>query len=245
MHVEGCDPVKHIVPLLVGTAVLTLGLVTTHAQSGELPERRYPGAGVIGVSLRMPGDLHVERGAASQLVVQAEAKVLDKITITRIDGVLVIDVARGGFQTQRPITMRLTIPEVRSVHADSSGDIHLAPLKARTLRVHLEGAGSVEMERLELETLHVILDGSGDIKVGAGQVAEQIVSLDGSGDYQALRLDSGIARVKLDGSGSAHVRVHTRLEAELSGSGDIEYAGHPTVQTRIEGAGEVISIPAR
>lgn len=228
-------------------AALALAVTVAHSPAAVaepvLAQRTENVAGMQGVSMRLPGALHLRQGSPEMLSIEAEPKVLERIEVLRRDGMLIIQSKAPGFQTRHPIVLKLTLRTVRELHADSAADLQAGPLQSDRLRISLEGSDELLIARLNVRHLTVRLSGSTRATISAGQAEFQDVELDGSGDYAAAGFTSRQARVKAAGSGSAGVRVTERVDATIEGSGDIEVAGPGQVLSRIDGAGEVIRRP--
>src|SRR5215510_6773011 len=83
-------------------AAVATGLATT-ANAAELTRETRPVNGIERVVLRSVGELEITQGADEALVVEAEPRLLSRITTTVSQGTLTIDTAGGNFQTQQPL----------------------------------------------------------------------------------------------------------------------------------------------
>ena len=242
MHVPKLRPKNILRGFLAIIMIAGCGLA-----SGEkvVTEQNFPVTGVKGVTLDIPGDLHITQEGKEILVVRAEPKVLAKITATVRDGILHIGAKEGDFQTQRAITLRLSVGSLSELRMESAGSIYAGPLRSEKLRMSLSGSGTIDVQGVTAHHLMVDLTGAGEIKVGGGRVTEQVVNLEGAGDYSALPLKSYRGQITLSGSGRAKVTVTGDLAATISGSGEIVYSGRPKLSASVSGAGEVVSIGER
>src|SRR5512134_146274 len=100
------DPRRLVRRLSLGLA-LALGLASSpsHAESAREPR---PVSGIDRVVLRTVGDLEITQGAEEALVVEAEPRVLRRIT-TEVSGrTLTIDI-QGSVSTRQPIRYLLRL----------------------------------------------------------------------------------------------------------------------------------------
>lgn len=202
-----------------------------------LAREARPVSGFDRVILRGVGNLAIRQADKEALMVEAEPRVLRKLSSTVKDGVLYLDIV-GNVSTQRPINYELTVKSLREVQSEGSGDVELRGVHSDKLELVLAGSGGIKASALKTGRLDASITGSGSIAT-AGEAQEQSLLISGAGDYEAEGLRSLKAAVDISGSGNAYLLVRDALKVNISGSGDVTYLGKPRVQQKISGAGEV------
>lgn len=122
--------------------------------------------------------------------------------------------------------IKVTIPEIRSLEIDGSGDFTaLTPFQGKDFDVMIDGSGNVSID-ISAEDIDIDVDGSGDVRLN-GYAEEMTVNIDGSGDVFAFDLEANEISVDSDGSGNVQIYVKETLNAKIKGSGNITYKGDP------------------
>jgi hypothetical protein len=183
------------------------------------------------------GELHIVQGDREALLIEAEPRVIPKVTTIVKDGALHIDLV-GNVSTQQPLRYHLTVKRLRGIVSEASGEINASRIQTDRLDVVLAGSGPLKIADLAAETFQVRVTGSADVSI-SGVVRGQSVAIEGSGEYAADRLMSRLARIVITGSGSARVSAAEELTVEIAGSGTVTYIGNPRVRQQITGAGSV------
>ena len=171
------------------------------------------------VDLRGVGNLSIRQTGSESLSVEADDKVLPKITTEVVNGRLILSPEPDtSIKTTEPIDYELTVEDLHALEVSGSGD--------------------VVAEGIDTDNLGIDIGGSGAVGI-SGRADSQEVSISGSGAYRAKDLQSEEAKIEVSGSGSAIVNASEALEAKVSGAGSVEYVGDPTVEEDVSGAGRV------
>jgi Putative auto-transporter adhesin, head GIN domain len=134
-------------------------------------------------------------------------------------GNLVIGNTSGGFETNNPMSVEVSVPSLGAVS--------------------LTGSGDVSISGIDSQDLTVLLSGSGVLK-GSGTATQLDVTLSGSGDVQLEQLIANDVHAVVIGSGRILVTATQSLDAAVPGSGVIVYSGNPKeVATAITGSGTI------
>lgn len=190
------------------------------------------------VVLNTSGDLIIREGAPS-LVITAPSSVLDRLTTSVDDGVLVLDATPGtpGFLLGR-ITYELTLPSLEGLEINGSGDIDSDVPTGSTLTLEISGSGDLDIEAIDATAVSLEIVGSGDVEL-AGSADTLDIAISGSGDVSSDDLDSADVSVEIDGSGDVSVAASETLDVSISGAGDVTYTGRPEITQQISGVGSV------
>lgn len=214
-------------------------LLASQVLAGDTARESRLISGVNHVVLRGVGDLIFTQSDHESLVVEAEPKLLPKISTEVRSGVLYLDFNENRISTRHPIRFYLSVKDLYRIQSEGSGEIRSGKLHLGYLEIDLRGSGSARIESLSAKHLKVGLVGSGAVRIDGGEVALQEVSIEGSGDYRAPQLTSAKTSVSISGAGNAAVAASEHLTARISGSGEINYIGNAKVESHITGAGSL------
>ena len=192
------------------------------------------------VSLQGVGTLVLTQGETESLTIEAEPKVLRRIE-TVVDGGTLIIRPERSFNTDEPITYRLTFRQLNAIELAGAGQVEAQQLDADQLRLLVSGSGAISIADLTANTLDV--QGSGNMRAElAGTVDTQTVVIGGASQYNAGDLASRVATVSAEAAARATVRVSEQLDAQASGTARIEYIGDPDVSESVSGVGQVTNV---
>ena len=149
--------------------------------------------------------------------VVAGEKVIDDVDLEVRDGTLHVKFDHDGWGGD-DVVVEASVPELRAVVADGSGDIDADGIDADAFEVSSHGSAEIAL---------------------SGTAGRLVVEVDGSGDADLERLTAREAHVVVDGSGDAEVRAGERLEVVVDGSGDVRYHGNPEVTQTVDGSGDL------
>jgi hypothetical protein len=213
--------------------------------SGVVAQENRTVIGITGVVLAGEGTLHIEQGAAEELIVTAEDNLLPYILTEVQGGILEIRTRSNiNLEPTLPIEYHLTVVSLESVLLSGVGDITVSGLMIPQLSLTLSGFGNVEVTNLEADDLDVVLSGVGNFGI-SGTVGAQRLNLTGLGEYDARDLSSldGVISIVGNANQTATVRVSDMLTVTINGNGTVFYIGDPFVDANITGSGSVQQIP--
>ncbi|HTS81182.1 MAG TPA: head GIN domain-containing protein [Myxococcaceae bacterium] len=137
--------------------------------------------------------------------------------------------------------VKVTMPELRSLHIQGSGDADIAGFKdAEKVELRISGSGDVKYAGSS-GGLAVSIEGSGDVVLSDGQTGSLQANIEGSGNLKAGGFKAKNVSVSIDGSGDADIRVAGgALSASVNGSGDIRWTGDASaVSAATHGSGSI------
>ncbi len=137
--------------------------------------------------------------------------------------------------------IRVTMPELRGVHVQGSGDADIAGFKDQEkVELRISGSGDVRFAGTAAGVA-VAIEGSGDVVLAEGQAGSLQARIQGSGDLKASGFKARNVSVAIDGSGDADLRVSGgALSLSVNGSGDIRWTGEASaVSTATHGSGSI------
>lgn len=199
--------------LLVGAAC-----APAHAGGAPVSEARDV-AGFTKVDASGAFDIHIRRGDACSVVVEASPGDLEHVRTERHGDTLALSWEGLRLFGGGKIRVQVTLPELE--------------------RLETSGATVVRAEGLAGERLDVQASGASHL-VLAGTITEVRYDLSGATKLDALALDAEAVRIDASGATKAKVRATRSLTAEASGASRIRYAGKPeAVQSDLSGAGSL------
>lgn len=207
--------------------------------AGEVARAQRSISSVERIDWSAAGELHVKQGETESLVIEAEPRLLPKITSEVKGGTLYLGFGEASVATQKPVRFFVTVRSLTALRSQSSGSFSIGSLTTPSLTLRLEGSSDTTIDSLDAKELNVAILGSADVAIKRGFAVTQVVEIAGSGYYGAARMASRNATVTISGSGDANVAADKHLLARISGAGEIVYRGKAVVSEVVEGAGQV------
>lgn len=196
------------------------------------------------VELRGSFDVFIEQDDDFEVRAVGHRNIVERVQLDESDNKLSIGLESDCYR-DFDLTIYISMPEVRGVHLEGSGDIRLDDFIENDgpLVLEIDGSGDIHLESVEgTELLQVDIDGSGDIRATENfpDLVYLEVETDGSGDYYGFDIIAQHAWVEIDGSGDCRLHVIETLDVEIDGSGDVYYRGDPVITSEIQGSGDII-----
>jgi len=202
--------VSEIVHGLMGPSVTGSGVIKTQA-------RQLDGFDVV--ESKGSIDLDVKLGSAYSVVVEADDNLFDVVRTEVHGDSLVVD-SKGSWTTKHDTVVHITLPRLRALGIQGSGDARIHDYSGDKLGVKIQGSGDV-VANGHASNLHLVIQGSGDA------------------DFS--KLDADAVQVRVDGSGDAKVSAAKSIEATIHGSGDVTWTGNAKdIDSQVYGSGELI-----
>ena len=208
-----------------------------------MAERSFELSGFHSIRLSGPHDVIVTTGGPGSVRAEGDERSLDELNVAAADGTLSIGNKRHGlFGVRRshggPVTVHVTMPELRHASIAGSGDIRVDRIAGESFDGSIAGSGDISIDDMEVVNARFSIAGSGDIRV-AGRATHAGMSIAGSGDGDLSGLQAENAEISIRGSGD--VRAHATATARVSvmGSGDVDLTGGAKCTISQSGSGRV------
>ncbi len=220
----------HMLPSLAGQNVTGQIIIDGEIYNGS-NSRLLKGSGKAGRENRQAhnfkrvinnsgADVHFNWGQRVSIEVIGDQNLLSLIKTKVHQGVLSIS-ASQSYQTQLPLIVKLSAPDLRAFELNSAGDTKLIGLEGNVFELNLNGSGDV---------------------IATGRMHQLLAKLIGSGNIDTKDLLTEKTEIQIFGSGDANIYARNYLKAEIIGSGDILYYGKPaTINQNIIGSGDIES----
>lgn len=194
-------------------------------------------SGFAAIQLQGVGEMQIVQGDQEYLTIDAEEKVLKRITSEVRNGTLVIEPARD-FRTNQPIVYYVGVKTLGSLSVNGSGSAVADALTADELILDVSGTSSISIAGLTATALQATLAGNSRISL-AGTVERQDVTLQGTSVYDAGQLVSADATVTASDTAQAVVHANATLTATASGVAKIVYSGDAAVTPNTSGVASI------
>lgn len=224
---------------IILTAIMIIMVGISYAQikgNGNIKVEERNTGKFTGIKLSCSADLIISQGSTS-VKVKADENLLNKITTTVNDGVLEIDVKKGGCRFMTVLEVYVSVPNLEIIKGNGSGDITFkGTFKANELYISNSGSGDIEAD-FEVTNLELKMNGSGDIEL-KGINGTFKVSNSGSGDLEAEDLKLTECFVKNYGSGDIELSGKTNnLTINVAGSGNVSAYNLLAVSASVSNSG--------
>jgi len=218
---------KRLLPHGLGLApafALLLALRLAHADpSADSPQASQARAVPAFHGLDLAGVLSadVTLGKPASVTISGDADLIDKVTTTVKDGVLVVDTEELHHVHRRNMHLHATVtaPDLSSLAVSGTGSIAVTGVANSRLALDVSGTGAVKVSG-STAALHVQLSGTGEV-AGRDLAASDVV-------------------VDIRGTGAARLNATHSVEARISGTGSLSVSGHPAqVKKTVTGLGSI------
>lgn len=191
-----------------------------HAEPTTSQQRQVGAFHAIELAGVMEVDVTV--GKPASVEVTGDADLVDKVTTTVKDGVLVIDT-----------------PELRNHRHRRDTHLHTSVTVPDLDALTLSGTGAMKVNGIANQRLAVDLGGTGAL-TASGSTGALHVAVGGTGEVAGKQLMAKDVVVDVSGTGSARLNASRSLDARISGTGSIRVSGHPTqVKKSVSGLGSI------
>lgn len=205
--------------------------------AGKRSERIFKLEPFTGIDLRIAAEVELSPGDLQEVLIQADAEVLDHLDTSVKNGLWAI--SSNKRIVHEDIKIFITSPLIHRVILSSSGSIDCTGIFKSNEDVELKLSGSGNIHYLtEAKNLLCEVTGSGDIRA-EGKAENLEVEISGSGSVNATNLEAEDAEVEISGSGDCDVDARDDLDVKITGSGLVRYKGEPKVRSRIQGSGNI------
>lgn len=199
-------------------------LARADTASADAPQASQPRSVPAFHAVELAGTLEViaTAGKPNSVEISGDADLLDKVTTTVKDGVLVLDTARDldhGHLRNRHLRAVVSAPDLSALS--------------------ISGTGAMKVSGIANEGLAVALPGTGAITV-AGATGTLRVTVGGTGEVAGKNLTARDVVVDIAGTGSARLNASRSVEARVTGTGSVDVHGHPAqVRKSVSGLGSI------
>lgn len=186
--------------------------------SGKLETETRSVASFNRVESNLGLNLIVHIGEPQKVTVTIDDNLMDNLK-TEVHGKTLVISSRKSFSSDRDCTVEITVPELRGISSNGSGDVEVHEFKGGDFAFDLSGSGNFN---------------------ATGKVDRLTIEINGSGSVDTRQLSADDVEVSINGSGDATVAAKNSLDIEVNGSGSVSYQGNPEhLHQSISGSGSV------
>lgn len=172
------------------------------------------------LSVEVSGAYEVEIVAQQErsLEITGDDNILPLVT-TEVRGNVLRIGSSKSFNISRPITVKITVPDLEGVSTSGASKINITAIKNAALEVDSSGASNISLK---------------------GETKKLKIGTSGAGNIEAKDLHA--EKVSVESSGAGHVSVYAteQLDASASGVASIDYYGEPkTVNPNVNGPASI------
>jgi len=201
--------------------VLALAATIARAEPGQVTQsRQVPAFHGIDLGGVLTVEATIAPGQPASVQIVGDADLVDKVTATVKDGILVLD-TRDLHINRRNAHLRaiVTAPGLDALAISGTGGMKVTGISGERLAVALSGTGSLTMQ---------------------GTIGELRATVSGTGDIAGKRLDARDVVVQITGAGSARLNATRSVDARVGGVGSVSVHGHPAqVKKSVSGVGSI------
>jgi hypothetical protein len=205
--------------------LLALGIARAEpSDSADPPQATQPRTVPAFHGIDLAGVLAIEVtvGKPASVTISGDADLVDKVTTTVKDGVLVIKTPehrRDQHRRHRRLHAAVTAPDLSSLAITGTGTIKATGVANDRLAVDVPGTGALTV---------------------SGSTGALSVRLGGTGEVTGEDLAARDLVVDIDGTGSARLNATRSVDARITGTGSLDVHGHPSqVKKTVTGLGSV------
>jgi hypothetical protein len=223
--------------------VLLFSVSSCFSMNGKVEREKRDVGQFNRIGLAVSADLYLKQGNTSEVIIEADEEILEKLKTEVTNGKLIIKFDPRRFSNYSRFKIFITTPVINELDISGSGDIIAeSAIQTDEIVLRISGSGEITIDDLKAEDLNVGISGSGSINLGGSQTLGSLdLSISGSGGLNAAKLATEDFTARISGSGSCRIHVNSSLKASISGSGKIFYSGDPLIDASISGSGKVIS----
>jgi putative autotransporter adhesin-like protein len=206
--------------LLIALISLGSGCHRIHDEilgSGKVQQQKREVGSFNSISTEGAFDFEIVCQKPQSVEIEGDDNVLPLVTTEVSNNVLHIKSLRG-YSVSRPITLRISLPDLTGLSASGAGNIEVSGIKNEKFGIDVNGAPTI---RAAGETRNLNIDAN-----GAGKI-----------DTHKLRA----ARVVVEANGASRVEVYAaeKLDVTVSGPSQVIYEGDAVVNKTVNGPGSV------
>ena len=207
-----------------------------------MAERSFEVSDFHSIKLSGAHDVIVTTGAATSVRADGDERSLEELNVTAAAGTLSIGNRShglfGGRRRGGPVTIHVSMPELRHASIAGSGDIQVNRVAGQSFEGSIAGSGDISIDDMEVVSASFAIAGSGDVRA-AGRATRAGVSIAGSGDGNFSDLVAEDMEIAIRGSGDVRAHATGTARVSVKGSGDVDLTGGAKCTINQAGSGRV------
>ena len=251
-----------LLAILMASIACNVGIPNAVRGSGNIISQTFDVSEFDQVELGTIGEVHIEQGDTESLTIETDDNILPLLVVNVDGGKLTLNAKDNtNIEPSATITFNVTVTEITSLNANSSGEIFVRPINGDSLEILVNASGDVNLENVEVkdfsvtssgsgntsvdnidsESIHAVTSASGNVEL-TGNAGSLQVESGGSGDVLAGDLQTSVVEIVVEASGDVTVWAVDTLDVSISASGNVEYYGDPAVTENLNGSGNLTAL---
>ncbi|MFA6218810.1 MAG: head GIN domain-containing protein [Erythrobacter sp.] len=223
-------------------AVLVSGCDGMHVRIGDedavpLSELDLDGKAPTELVLAGPDRVIVSEGDRLGIDVSGDEAAVEALRFSLDGDTLGIVRGKDGWKDKGTATIRVTLPDLRSIVLAGSGSVEAATLTGKA-GVTIAGSGKASVAKVTAEKLDLTIAGSGDFEA-AGTADSLDLTVAGSGRARMTGLKVETADISVAGSGDTEFSSDGKVDASIMGSGMVTVHGRANCTVSAMGSGRL------
>lgn len=232
------------VQFLFAAMLLISAFMHTACTQDRTITKNYRMPAFTAIESNSAGNIFFRQGNTTSVRAEGNEDLLDKLKVSVLNGVLMIDMEERTWKRfknkKNKLTIFITSPSLEALELNGVGNIKLeGTVNTPRIEIESDGVGNLAAENLVCDHIILTSDGVGNLRL-AGTTNTISITSDGVGNIHAEHLIAHSADVISNGVGN--VRFHAAKTADVSanGIGNVSYYGNPeTKNIRKNGLGKV------
>lgn len=187
--------------------------------SGKLVSQQRNVSLFTGIRVTGTAKVIIRQDAAQSLRIEADDNIIDRVTTSVENGVLLVDLQQGSY-SNITVNVYASMQAVNLLEVVGTAEFaSTAPIQTDRIVCRITGTGTITL---------------------SGTAIDQTILITGSGSIHNFDLVCSTCSATISGAGNIEVSVTEQLDAVIAGTGSIVYAGNPpVVHQTISGIGSV------
>lgn len=206
--------------------VLLFASLLSFAQNGTV-KRKVLLEPFTALKVSGASDVELIKGDDYIVVVEAPARVQEKISVKVQGETLVISYKNIRLKNNENLTFYITAPTLSKLDASGASDVKDTGgiLSGDKLLIVASGAADVHLN-VDYKTIKAQVSGAATVKL-SGKVNYQAVNASGAADYIAKDLVSDTSKIVASGASSVYVNVLKKIDYKTTGAANVKFKGNP------------------
>ena len=188
------------------------------AQDKEITKETREVPAFTGIDVGGAFDVYLEQGEEQSLIIETEARNLEKIMTSVDDGILKI--SSKSNRNSRQLNIYITISDIDILWIHGAADVEGRELLFMDkLNLECSGASTIDLE-IKAQQVDLLASGASDVTI-SGNTDILDVEASGASSVDCSRLSAMDVRAESSGASSIHVQAINTITSKTSGAGSV------------------------
>jgi hypothetical protein len=221
--------IQLFIMMLTGAIMISSG--TLIAQDNVTKETREVSS-FTGLDAGGAFTIYLSQGNATKVVVESEAKHIDKIITKVNNGIL--EISSKGIKSSDKMNVYVTSAEISFIDVHGASSLEgITSLQGSTMKIKASGAADATLE-LYYDELFTDVSGAASLTI-TGEANTHTTKVSGAGNLSGSGLATAVTKATASGAGSANVNATSKVVSNTQGAGTVELTSKPETLTIVSG----------